>query len=237
MSVVGIAIGVAGVATTAFGMASSRSASKKAARAERMAAMFNAGILEEQADLILETGLENAEIILGDTEYMTAQMLYDRDLLETQSEIEVGLIRQRNRRLQGEQLTQAAIAGIEIAGSFSDVAFDSGFQTELDALMTEYDTDIQIYSINEQMKRTKYLGERQAKLTKEQAEDEAHFQRRKAEVMRVTGSNSALSIQSNARANMISNTGGLLMQGAQLYTNIASASNSSTTASTTTAAS
>jgi hypothetical protein len=87
---------------------------------------------------------------------------------------------------------------------------------ELNALMTIYDKDITVNRMSNEINRSIFVGNRKADLLIEDAEDEAMFTRKKANVLRVTGTNSALSIQAKASAQMMSDAGSLLTQASKI---------------------
>lgn len=93
----------------------------------RTQAGMNAGIIEQQAIYDNIISRNNAKL--------SAQ---NAARARTQSRYDASRIRDRNKRLEGEQRAAVGKSGAEISGSAQDVMLDSAIQGELDALVTEY---------------------------------------------------------------------------------------------------
>jgi hypothetical protein len=64
-------------------------------------------------------------------------------IAENQADSEAAAIRERARRLAGQNRAAAGASGVDITGSFADALDDSAINAELDAMTSEYEGKMQ----------------------------------------------------------------------------------------------
>jgi hypothetical protein len=164
-------------ATTALGEADA------AAEAASQNASIAQSTAEWNAAATVAVGEYNASVALAYSQYqaaaITANAQYQANIAATnaaiahnnaitaenqalaqreQAKYNAEKIRQRNRRLLGQQTAGYAKAGVDLAGSPEDVIYDSAVQGELEALMAIYAGDISAHAYFAEATAQKYAG-------------------------------------------------------------------------------